>query len=263
VRWFGGLSRRRRWLLIGVAAFTVAVLLAAGTPAVLSRVRGDGRVAPRQDQPGPVLLVPGYGGGMAGMTVLAGRLRQAGRQATVVRLPQEATGDLAGQARVLDDYVEEARRGGAASVDVVGHSAGGVVARLWVQRHDGPAKARRVVTLGSPHHGADLAAAGAAVAPGACPTACQQLAAGSRLLAGLRTPVSVPPVWLSLWTVQDQTVTPVESARLEGAINVPVQSICPSLRVSHAALPTDPFVTGLVLAALGPGPLVAPAPRSC
>lgn len=255
--WFGGLSLPRRWLLIGVGAFTVAVLLAAVIPVVLSRLGGDGRVAPSQDRLGPVLLVPGYGGGVAGMTVLAGRLRQA----TVVRLPQNATEDLAEQARVLDGYVEEALRGGAPSVDVVGHSAGGVVARLWVQRHDGPVKARRVVTLGSPHHGADLA--GAAVAPGACPTACQQLAAGSRLLASLRTSVPVPPVWLSLWTVQDQTVTPVESARLEGAINVPVQSICPNLRVSHAALPTDPFVTGLVLTALGPGPLVAPPPRPC
>lgn len=263
MRWFGGLSRRRRWLLIGVAIFTVTVLLVVGISVVVSRVGGEGRVVPSQDRPGLVLLVPGYGGGVAGVTVLAGRLRQAGRQATVVRLPQDATGDLAGQAWVLDGYVEEALRGGAASVDVVGHSAGGVVARLWVQRHDGPGKARRVVTLGSPHHGADLAAAGAAVAPGACPTACQQLAAGSRLLAGLTTPVPVPPMWLSLWTMQDQTVTPVESARLEGAVNVPVQSICPNLRVSHAALPTDPFVTGLVLAALGPEPLVAPPPQPC
>jgi triacylglycerol esterase/lipase EstA (alpha/beta hydrolase family) len=258
---FGGLSQRRRWLLVGVGATTAAALLVVGVAVVVSRVGGEGRVPPSQDRPGPVLLVPGFGGGVAGVTVLAGRLREAGRQAIVVRLPQDATGDLAGQARALDGYVEEALRGGASSVDVVGHSAGGVVARLWVERHDGPSKARRVVTLGSPHHGANLAAAGAAVAPGACPTACQQLAAGSRLLAGLRTPVPVPPMWLSLWTLQDQTVTPVESARLEGAVNVPVQSICPSLRVSHAALPTDPFVTGLVLAALGPEPLVAPQPR--
>jgi triacylglycerol lipase len=259
VRWFGGLSRRRRWLLFGVGVCVVAVVLVVGAAVVGSRIGGDGRAVPSQDQPGLVLLVPGYGGGLAGVSVLAGRLRQAGRQATVVRLP-DATGDLVGQARVLDGYVEEALRGGASSVDVVGHSAGGVVARLWVQRHDGRFKARRVVTLGSPHHGADLAAAGAAVAAGACPAACQQLAAGSRLLAGLATPVPVPPAWLSLWTVQDETVKPVESARLEGAINVPVQSICPSARVSHAALPTDPFVTGLVIAALGPGPLVAPAP---
>lgn len=263
MRWFGGLSQRRRWLLVGVGACAVAALLVAGAAVVVSRIGGEDPVAPGQDRPGPVLLVPGYGGGVAGVTVLAGRLRQAGRQAVVVRLPQDATGDLAAQARVLDGYVEEALRGGAPSVDVVGHSAGGVVARLWVQRHDGASKARRVVTLGSPHHGANLAAAGAAVAPGACPTACQQLAVGSRLLANLRTPVPVPPMWLSLWTVQDQTVTPVDSARLEGAVNVPVQSVCPSLRVSHAALATDPFVAGLVLAALGPGPLVAPPAQPC
>lgn len=259
--WFGGLSRRRRWLVVGIGLFAVAVLLVACVAVVLSRAGEEDRVVPRQDRPGVVLLVPGYGGGVAGVTVLADRLRRAGRQATVVRLSGDGTDDLAVQARTLDGHVAEALRS-ASSVDIVGYSAGGVVARLWVQDHDGAHKARRVVTLGSPHHGADLAGAGAAAAPGACPTACQQLVPGSRLLAGLATPVPVPPQWMSVWTVQDQTVRPADSARLAGAVNVPVQSLCPDLRISHAQLPTDPFVTQLVLSALGPGPLAAPPP-SC
>ncbi len=261
--WFGALSRRRRWLLIGVGLLGVAVLAVVGARVVPSWVGGAAREVPRQDRPGAVLLVPGYGGGVAGLTVLAGRLRQAGRQVTVVRLPGDGTGDLVAQARVLDGYVDDALRDGTPSVDVVGYSAGGVVARLWAQSHDGPVKARRVVTLGSPHHGANLAAAGAAAVPGGCPTACRQLAPGSRLLAGLATPVPVPPRWLSVWTAQDETVTPPDSARLDGAINVPVQSICPGLAISHSQLPTDPFVTGLVLSALGPGPLDAPRPGGC
>jgi pimeloyl-ACP methyl ester carboxylesterase len=261
--WFGALSRRRRWLLVGIGLLGVTVLAVVGALVVPSWIGGARREVPRQDRPGVVLLVPGYGGGVAGLTVLAGRLRQAGREAIVVRLPGDGTGDLAAQARVLDDYVEDSLRDGASSVDVVGYSAGGVVARLWVQSHDGAVKARRVVTLGSPHHGANLAAAGAATAPGGCPTACRQLAPGSRLLAGLTTPVPVPPRWLSVWTVQDETVTPPDSARLDGAINVPVQSICPGLAIRHSQLPTDPFVTGLVLSALGPRPLVAPQPAEC
>jgi pimeloyl-ACP methyl ester carboxylesterase len=218
---------------------------------------------PAQDRPGPVLLVPGYGGGTGGLNVLAGRLRAAGRQATVVALPGDGTGDLTAQADALDAAVTEALRGGAPSVDVIGYSAGGVVVRVWAQRHDGAHRARRVVTLGSPHHGAALAAAGAAAAPDACPTACQQLAPGSRLLAGLDVPVPTPPYWLSIWTTGDQTVTPPDSARLDGAVNVPVQSVCPALRLGHGDLPTDPTVARFVLVALGTGPLAPPTPADC
>jgi pimeloyl-ACP methyl ester carboxylesterase len=164
---------------------------------------------------------------------------------------------------VLDEQVREALRAGAPSVDVIGYSAGGVVARLWVQNHDGASKARRVITLGSPHHGARIAAAGAAAAPGACPVACQQLAPGSRLIAGLPATVSTPPGWLSLWTTDDQTVTPPDSARLEGAVNAALQSLCPALQLSHSELPSDAFVARLVIAALGPEPLSAPVPGSC
>jgi hypothetical protein len=132
-----------------------------------------------------------------------------------------------------------------------------------VQRYDGAHKARRVVTLGSPHHGTDLAAAGTAVAPGACPTACQQLAPGSSLLAGLRTPVPSPPAWLAVWTADDQTVTPADSARLEGATDLEIQSVCPGLAVAHGQLPGNAFVQAAVLDALGAAPIHLPTPADC
>jgi pimeloyl-ACP methyl ester carboxylesterase len=255
-------SPRRRALLTGVA---VLILVAA----VVAVVRGawpDGRrtgAFPPQDRPGPVMLVPGYGGGTGGLGVLAERLRAAGREPIVVIPPGDGTGDLAEQAAALDRAVVRELRAGAPSVDVVGHSAGGVVARLWVQEHDGAHKARRIVTLGSPHHGATVAAAGAAAVPGACPTACRQLAPGSSLLADLAAPVPNPPAWLSIWTRQDETVTPPESAELEGAVNVAVQSLCPQVSVSHGELPSHPFVAGLVIDALGAEPLTAPTPGRC
>jgi pimeloyl-ACP methyl ester carboxylesterase len=159
--------------------------------------------------------------------------------------------------------VAVALRADVPSVDVIGYSAGGVVARVWVQEHDGARKARRIITLGSPHHGTGLAAAGAAAVAGSCPVACQQLAPGSRLLAGLDTPVPTPPAWLALWTLQDETVTPPDSARLEGAVNVALQEVCPDLRVGHSGLPTDPVVTEVVLAAIGAAPLRAPSADIC
>lgn len=235
----------------------IAALVAVGVVLAGVRLIRGGPDVPAPDRPGSVVLVPGFGGGVAALDGLAGRIRATGREVVVVALPDGGVGDLNEQALALDQYVAQALRAGAPSVDVIGYSAGGVVARLWAQNHDGAHKARRVITLGSPHHGANIAAAGTAGLPGACPVACQQLAPGSRFLQGLSAPVRVPPTWLSIWTLDDETVTPPESARLEGAINLTVQSRCPRLRVGHSGLPTNGFVTSVVLEAIGPGALSA------
>jgi pimeloyl-ACP methyl ester carboxylesterase len=258
------LSRRRRVAAVAAAVLVLAVAVVAGAFA-LARGGGGEPVAapPPQDRPGPVLLLPGYGGGSAPLTRLAAALRSAGRDVTVLQPPGGGTNDLREQAAYLDDQVAGKLAGGAESVDVVGFSAGGVVARAWAQEHDGAHKARRIVTLGSPHAGTELAAAGAAFAPGACPQACRQLAPGNDFLAGLRSPVPSRPAWLSLWTEQDEVVTPPESARLDGAVNVALQSLCPGLQVSHARLPADPAVIRIVVAALGAEPLAAPGPGAC
>jgi hypothetical protein len=120
---------------------------------------------------------------------------------------------------------------------------------------------RRVVTLGSPHHGTKLAALGVALAPGSCPVACQQLAPGSDLLDELNDGDETPagPQWLSVWTEQDETVTPPDSARLDGAVNVALQDVCPGLQVTHGQLPTGPVVRALVLQALSTADVARPA----
>jgi triacylglycerol esterase/lipase EstA (alpha/beta hydrolase family) len=196
--------------------------------------------------------------------VLAARIRATGRRAIVVHLPGSGTGSLITEAGVLNAAVERALRGGAPSVDVVGYSAGGVVALIWAREDNGSGKARRVVTLGSPFHGTALASDAAGILPGACPVACQQLVPGSQLLTQL-THIAVPsrPRWLSLWTTDDEVVMPADSARLAGAVNVPVQSLCPGHQVSHTGLPTDPVVISLVLRAVGRGPISPSAPADC
>jgi triacylglycerol esterase/lipase EstA (alpha/beta hydrolase family) len=211
------------------------------------------------------LLVPGYGGATGSLQTLAVRLTAAGRDATVVPLPGAGTGDLGAAADALAvAAVKALARSGAESVDVVGYSAGGVIARLWIA--DGGAEVtRRVVTLGSPHHGTTLADLAGDLAPEQCPLGCTQLGTDSDLLARLNAGDETPdgPTWVSIWTTQDQTVTPPDSARLDGALNLTVQSVCAGARVGHGQLPRDPVVQGMVLAELQPGEPDALGPADC
>jgi triacylglycerol lipase len=251
--------------MLGVCGLAVALVMAIAAVVLVHRFERRG--VPAADRPGPVLMIPGYGGNTGSLAPLAARLSAAGHSVTVVTLPGDGTGDLAAQASTVDSYVTAAlatpQGRSAGSVDIVGYSAGGVVARLWVQRYDGVHRARRVVTLGSPHHGTSLAAAGTVLAPDACPTACQQLAPGSALLAGLASPVPVPPAWLAIWTADDQTVTPPDSANLDGATDLEIQSVCGELQVSHGELPSNAFVQAAVLDALGAGPIHLPTAADC
>ncbi len=189
-----------------------------------------------------MILVPGYGGSKGALDRLAARIRATGREAVVLTLPGDGTGDLSAQARALQTTVRRELQH-ANSVDVIGYSAGGVVVRLWLADDGGANEARHVVTLGSPLHGANIAAVGQAFVPGECPVACQQLVPGSSLLNRLNaTSLPAGVGWMSIWTTDDQTVNPPDSARLAGAINVVAQEICPGIVISHGGLPTDPLV---------------------
>lgn len=249
-------------MLLATVTAAVLVLAVVLTGRALLRP-GENAAGPPLDQPGPVLLIPGYGGGRDSLEVLAGRIQATGRSATVLTLPGDGTGDLTAQSEVLQGAVDRALAGGAPSVDVIGYSAGGVVARLWVARHGG-GHVRRVITLGSPLHGAQLAAVGSALGNGVCPVACQQLVPGSVLLSEANRPRLPKSLgWLSLYTANDETVTPPTSAKLDGAVNIELQSICPDVTIGHGDLPTSPLVTGIVLRALAAGPLVSPVPADC
>jgi triacylglycerol lipase len=262
-----GLSPARRRLVLALLALLVVGAAAVAAAVVVPRVSGDSRtsVAAPDDPPGPVLLVPGYGGSTAALQALADRLTAVGRDATVVPVPGDGTGDLTASADVLATAVDDAlTRTGAASVDVVGYSAGGVIARLWAA-DGGAEQARRIVTLGSPHHGTTVADLAAGLVPGQCPEGCRQLTTGSDLLTRLNAGDETPagPTWVSVWTTADETVTPADSAELAGAVDLPVQDVCADSRVGHGQLPTDPLVQGIVLAELAAGPPVELTAADC
>jgi triacylglycerol lipase len=260
---FATLAPARRRFYLGTGAIAVLALLAIVVAVVVER---DPVVAPAaQDQIGPVLLVPGYGGNTSSLEVLARALQRAGRDAEIIRPPGDGTGDLLAQARRVGEAAQAAVDDGAPSVDVIGYSAGGVVVRLWVDQLGGGPLARRVMTLASPHHGSEVAGLATDLTGGSCPEACRQLAPDSDLLRTLNASDETPPgpLWIALWTTDDKTVVPPTSGSLEGAIDFSVQSVCPGEQVSHGDVPRTPSVIAMVLQDLGTATPRVPGPDVC
>lgn len=260
-----GLSSRRRTFLVGLA---LAGVLGAGA-AVLAATRADDRPrglveaplpqATGSTTPGsaptggvgqvPVVLVHGFGGTTDNMTTIAARLRADGRETISVSLPELGTADIGLSVREVERVV---RASGARTVDLVGYSLGGVVVRAWVDSGSDSASPRRVVTIASPHHGAQLAETAAVFDPSGCVGACAQLRPGSQFLRELNAPDETPgpAAWTTIWTSRDETVTPPESARLTGAVNVRLQDVCPDSGVGHGSINRNPLPMGLVVLAL-------------
>ncbi len=258
------LSPQRRRLILGVGGLILLLIVASVITAAVRAMAPAADPVP-QDQPGPVLLVPGYGGRVESLAPLASALRAADRRVIVVERLGDGTGDLRAEAAQLAEVADQALEDtGASSVDVIGYSAGGVVARLWVRDEGGAEMARRVLTLGSPQHGTSQAALGAELA-GGCPTACEQLVPDSDLLrrlnAGDETPTG--PLWATVRSSFDRVVTPVESAALDGALNLLVQDLCPGSTATHGDLPGDPVTLAALSSVLGAGPPSPPAGVKC
>jgi len=249
------LSPRRR-SLVG-AGFVILVLLGLGVlwaRAIEEPLRSDGVV--------PVILVHGYGGNAASMSTLAAALHNAGREVVAVELPASGTGDFASSVDAVEDAIDGAR---APVVDLVGFSAGGVIVRAYVDDAGAGTRARHVVMLGAPNHGAELAGIAASTDPGACSGACAQLVPGSSFLTELNEPDETPGTaqYASIWTALDETVTPPASAVIDGAVNVRLQDVCPDSTAGHGDLVRDPLALGLVLEALDGRLATPPRPDRC
>lgn len=173
-----------------------------------------------------------------------------------VELPDRALGDI----QVATEYVVHAIRtvAGASGrrVDVIGHSQGSLELR-WALRWwpDVRNLVDDYVSLGGPHHGAS--GADQVCATGSCAPAAQQMRTGARFLAALNggdeTPGAVD--YTSVFSADDELVQPPATAKLDGAVNVLVQDLCPGRFVHHVGLVHDPAVFDLVLGALTrPGP---------
>lgn len=149
---------------------------------------------------------------------------------------------------------------GARKVDIVGHSEGGLMPRHYLKFLGGARKVGNFVGWAAPNHGTNINGITElrSFYPGFdaemanyCQS-CPQFLPGSDFLrelnAGDETPGAVN--YTVLVTRYDALVTPIETSFLDGAENIVIQDVAPTL-AGHASMAVDPVTFGLTLAALG------------
>lgn len=240
-------------LAAAVALLVALVALAAppvsAAPGAAAGVRS--RAAASQVSPDPVVIVAGTSANQPLADVfyapMAERLRRDGFRPFIFGLPGGGLGDIADTSSVLAAFVDSVRtQTGAARVDLVGHSQGGLVGRYFVKNLGGAAAVDSLVSLGAPHYGTALANLAAFFGLGDClgVTACQQMARGSDFLnalnAGDDTIGNVS--YTNIVTVFDEIVVPYRTGHLSNDgnnANVTLQATCPLRVVGHLGLALD------------------------
>lgn len=235
-------------------AFVVTLALLGGTAGVAVGAPTAG-AAPRN----PVLIVAGTLSPEFALDPLAARLRADGFTVYTMPLPGAGLGDIAASAQAVAQRVDAVRATtGAAKVDLIGHSQGGLENRYYLKFLGGANKVGSYVSLGTPQYGTLQANLVSFLGLGNClgVVACQQMSIGSSFLAGLNAGDDTPGAtrYVSIYTIYDELVQPYTNARIsDGATNVSVQSACWWRVVGHVGLILDGAVYGLVRSALNGG----------
>lgn len=128
---------------------------------------------------------------------------------------------------------------GAAQVALVCHSMGGLVARAYLRKYGGGC-VRRLITIGTPHHGSMHAWMMAGMS-------LSQMRPKNAWLADLngnREGADGVPV-ASIWSWHDSMVTPQTSSRIDWGDNIVLTG------VAHNAMLDDPRVWAAVVAQIG------------
>jgi triacylglycerol lipase len=227
-----------------VSAFVGMTLAAVGlasslTGAVL--VAGADVDAPPASTRVPVLLVPGWLDTARDLAALRIRFEAAGWSHVETLTFDDPTGSNRDHAMEIDSLVTQIlAETGAAEVDIVAHSMGGLATRWYLMTHPS-APVRRVAFLGSPHQG--TLAAHLAWGVGG-----DEMTPGSDFLAALNAAPPVPGgvTALTVRTPIDTRVLPGESATLAGVEDRTV--CCPT----HPGLVQDDEVFRVVIDFLEP-----------
>jgi triacylglycerol esterase/lipase EstA (alpha/beta hydrolase family) len=232
-------GRRLRAIAAGLAA-ALTLSLVAGHP-----VQASPAAAPAND---PVIVVNGLFGVGIAYEPLVARLRADGYRVWDFELPTLGTQDIHRSAQALDAFADGVRaQTGAARVDLVGHSEGGLVSRTYVKYLGGADEVDSLVTLGTPNYGTAIANIIRFFTLGTCVgiTVCEQMNVGSAFLADLNAgDDSIGNVqYTNIATVVDELVQPYTTSFLDAAdgnvTNKTLQSQCWARFPGHLGLIID------------------------
>jgi triacylglycerol esterase/lipase EstA (alpha/beta hydrolase family) len=183
----------------------------------------------------PVLLVHGYGANGGFWVHLAAQLAAQGHSHATVDL-EPVFGDIEDFAVQMEQAVQALLAASRSEkIVIVAHSMGGLVARAWMRRFE-TAHVARVITLGTPHHGTDLAHMG----PG---HNARQMQRNGEWLARLDADDRAHRRLItSIYSWHDNIIAPQDSCHLPGARNIALHGI------GHVALGRHPDIAKHVLA---------------
>ncbi|MFJ4191793.1 esterase/lipase family protein [Kitasatospora sp. NPDC089509] len=288
-------------LLVGAAAPATAAPVAAANPAVTANQAvtaaaelppdgdsvasppgaNDWSCRPSAAHPDPVVLVHGtfanrYENWLAlspllkglGYCVFAldyGTIPGITSTGSGLLLPIGGLGAVPASAAQLAHFVDLVRGAtGAAKVDIVGHSQGGMLPNYYLKFLGGASKVDRMVGLAPSNHGTTLDGITklAPYFPGVADLiytvcqACRDQAVGSDFNATMASrPDTVPGVhYTVISTVYDEVVTPWRTQFLNGpdVDNEVLQDHCPVTLAEHVAIAFSPTALHLVTNALDP-----------
>src|SRR5574341_203459 len=208
-----------------IVAFTLAVFASTGRESSASHVD-------------PILFVHGYTSNASAWDTMKARFQADGWEAN--RLFAYTFSSTKSNASIAQDVaarVNEIKAAtGAAKVDIITHSMGGLSSRYYLKNLGGTANVDDWVSLGGPNHGTTWAYGCFFFSP------CNQMIPGSSFLNQLNSGDETPGAvnYGTWWSPCDELINPDTSVILSGATNT--QTSC----MSHSSLRTDLTVYGQV-----------------
>ncbi len=257
--------------------FAAGFAATAAAPTTPPPGANDFSCRPTAAHPYPVILVHGTFGNMDdnwqtaspllaahGYCVFA--LNYGGATPTSI---VQGTGDIAASAGQLASFVNTVLAAtGAAKVDLVGHSQGGMMPRYYINFLGGDSTVDQLVGLASSNYGtaslglftlAGEVGSLLGIPPSTLLAACQacgQQGTGSSFLAHLNATPTVPAVrYTVIASRDDEAVIPYTNSFLPAApnvTNITVQDQCSVDATDHLELAADPIALADVLNALDP-----------
>jgi triacylglycerol lipase len=178
----------------------------------------------------PILFVHGWKGSSSNWTTMIERFEKDGWTKAELNnwTYNTAQSNVTTAKEEVTKVNEILSKTGAAKVNLVTHSMGGLSTRYYIKNLGGESKVEDWVSLGGPNHGTEAA--------NLCfETSCTEMRIGSKFLtelnAGDETPGAVH--YGTWWSSCDEFIKPVESVILTGATNTKTECI------SHLALLTN------------------------